>query len=267
MSSSAAPFPVIVSAQPRFAPILLRETRMEFVRLLRTRSFSLSVIGFPLVFYTFFGIIMNHNATIAGMSVARYMLGGYAVFGLVGAALFGIGVGLAGDLAAGWLELKRASPMPPLAYLLAKCCTAMVFGAVIVSLLVALGISAAHVHLTAREYAQLIAYTLVGALPFAAMGLLLALTVPANAAPGIANMIYLPMSFLSGLWVPIRLLPHALQVVAPALPTYHLSQLMLSLLGYAEAGHAMRHWLALLGFTLLMLGCAQLAWHRREQNS
>ena len=50
------------------------------------------------------------------------MLGGYAVFGLVGAALFGIGVSTAADLSAGWLELKRASPMNPLAYLAAKCC-------------------------------------------------------------------------------------------------------------------------------------------------
>jgi len=39
---------------------------------------------------------------------------------MVGAALFGIGVGLAADLGAGWLDLKRASPMPPLAYVLAK---------------------------------------------------------------------------------------------------------------------------------------------------
>ena len=44
--------------------------------------------------------------------IAKYMLGGYACFGLIGAALFGIGVGLAAELAAGWLELKRASPMP-----------------------------------------------------------------------------------------------------------------------------------------------------------
>ena len=266
MSATAA-LPLPTAARPSFFAILLTETCYEFLRLLRTRSFSLSVIGFPLVFYTFFGIIMNRNATYGGMTLPRYMLGGYTVFGLVGAALFGIGVGLAGDLAAGWLELKRASPMPPLAYLLAKCCTAMAFGAIIVSLLVVLGISAAHVHLAAVEYVWMIAYSLAGAIPFAAMGLVLALLVPANAAPGVANMIYLPMSFLSGLWIPIRMLPHALQTIAPALPTYHLSQLMLSVLGYADTGRAVQHWMALLGFTLLMLGCARLAWYRREQNA
>jgi ABC-2 type transport system permease protein len=35
--------------------IFLRETRYEFTRLVRTRSFSLSVIGFPVAFYVFFG--------------------------------------------------------------------------------------------------------------------------------------------------------------------------------------------------------------------
>ncbi len=35
----------------RSFPIFLREARYEFVRLMRTRSFSFSVIGFPVVFY------------------------------------------------------------------------------------------------------------------------------------------------------------------------------------------------------------------------
>jgi ABC-2 type transport system permease protein len=43
------------------------------------------------------------------------MLAGYSVFGMVGASLFGIGVALSSELNAGWLELKRASPMPPVA--------------------------------------------------------------------------------------------------------------------------------------------------------
>ena len=59
------------------------------------------------------------------------MLAGYAVFGMVGTALFGVGVGLASELAAGWLDLKRASPMPPAAYLLAKCSSAIAFGIIL----------------------------------------------------------------------------------------------------------------------------------------
>jgi ABC-2 type transport system permease protein len=247
--------------------ILFRETRSEFLRLSRTRSFALSVIGFPIIFYLFFGLIMNHGEHIGGLSVAKYELAGYAVFGMVGAALFGVGLGLSSELAAGWLELKRASPMPPTAYLLAKCFSAMAFGVVIVSLLVLMGITIGHLSLSPSEYARILGLTLVGVVPFACMGLALALLVPFNAAPGIANMIYLPMSFCGGLWVPIMLLPHVLQRFALVLPTYHLAQLMLRILGYPSAGSLTSHWFGLLGFTLLMLGMAVLAFRRREENS
>ena len=247
--------------------IFLREARHEFVRLSRTRSFAFSVIGFPVAFYLFFGLIMNRSEHIGSLSVAKYMLASYSVFGMVGASLFGIGVALSSELSAGWLELKRASPMPPLAYLLAKCTSAMAFGAIIVSILTVMSIAIGHVSLTLPEFARMMALTIVGVIPFACMGMTLGLFIPANAAPGFTNMIYLPMSFLGGLWVPIVFLPKSLQQFAVLMPTYHLAQLALGIFGYASSGSKLSHWTGLLGFTLLMLGIGAIAFRRHEQNS
>src|SRR5271155_5709680 len=245
--------------------IFSKETKYEFLKLMRTKSFSLSTIGFPVMFYVLFGIA-NRNAYAGNIHVAKYMLAGYACFGLIGATLFGIGVGLAGELAAGWLELKRASPMPASAYLFAKCASAVAFGLIIVTLLTILGTAFGGVSLTPIEIIKMLGLTVVGSVSFASMGLLLALLVPANAAPGIVNLIYLPMSFLSGLWMPIRFMPHWLQQIAPALPTYHLAQLMLSVFGYQEAGSSLtKHWNALIGFTLLMLGVSWVVFQRKER--
>jgi ABC-2 type transport system permease protein len=268
MSTAAITHPATQSMGiVRNVHIFLTEARYEFVRLLRTRAFSMSVVGFPVVFYIFFGLVMNRGAMIHGVSVAKYMLATYAVFGMVGAALFGIGVGLSGELSAGWLELKRASPMPPLAYLLAKCCGAVGFGVIIVCLLTLLGVTAGHVSITASEFGQLIGLTMVGVIPFACLGMALALIVPFNSAPGFANMIYLPMSFCGGLWIPIMMLPHIMQKFALVLPTYHLSQLTLSVFGYSTAGSTASHWFGLLGFSMVMLGIASLAFRKLEQNS
>jgi ABC-2 type transport system permease protein len=99
------------------------------------------------------------------------------------------------------------------------------------------------------------------------MGLLMALLVPANAAPGVINLIYLPMSFLSGLWVPIKFMPHWLQSIAPFLPTYHLSQLMLGIFHYGDNMSLITHWNALIGFTFVMLGISRIIFHRKEQNA
>lgn len=247
--------------------IFIREARFEFVRLLRTRPFSFSVVGFPVVFYIFFGLIMNRGEHIGSVSVAKYTLAGYSVFGVVGASLFAIGVGLSSELAAGWLDLKRASPMPPIAYVLAKCSSAMAFGVIIVNFLAVLAVAFGHVSLTLPEYARMMGLTVAGAIPFACMGMALAMLIPANAAPGIVNMIYLPMSFCGGLWIPIMFLPTFLQKIAVVMPTYHLAQLMLSSFGYPSAGTASSHWFGLLGFTLLVLGIASIAARRLEQNS
>src|SRR2546421_12544118 len=85
-----------------------KETKYEFLKLMRTKSFSLSTIGFPVMFYLLFGIA-NRNTFAGNVHIAKYMLAGYACFGLIGATLFGIGRGLAGEVAAGSLALKRAS--------------------------------------------------------------------------------------------------------------------------------------------------------------
>jgi len=255
----------VVSARPDtlsfgyYARVLRQEIRYEFLKMLRLRAFSLSVIGFPVMFYFLFGVSNRHTEW------ARYLLASYSCFGMVGASLFGLGAGIAMERMQGWLELKQASPMPRLAYLAAKTVACSAFALIIVALLVTLGVTLGGVAMTAGEALKLAGITLAGALPFASMGLLLSLVMPANAAPGIINLIYLPMSFMSGLWMPLSMLPHWMQKMAPALPTYHYAQLALNIFGYAQAGPTMLgHWEALLGFTCLMLGAAWLIFTRSE---
>src|SRR6185437_10315396 len=90
MSSTATlSLPYSYSRTSRMLSIFMRETRYEFVRAMRTKAFSLYVIGFPVMFYMLFGV-MNRGQAIQGQIVAKYMLAGYAAFGVVGAALFGI---------------------------------------------------------------------------------------------------------------------------------------------------------------------------------
>ena len=265
---SAATYTLPSTTRPSSLRIFLTEIRYEVLRALRTKAFSLSAIGFPVMFYCLFGLLMNRNVDIsAGVSVAKYLLGGYAVFGSLGSAIFGIGIGVAMDRSAGWLELKKASPMPPLAYVLSKCVMAVVFSLIIVSILTVLGVTLGHVHLTVLEFVQMALLAAVGAIPFSCLGLALAFLAPPASAGGIANMIYLPMSFLSGLWWPIKLLPHILQVIAPIFPTYHLAQLMYGALGAPTIGTTLSHWMGLLGFTAIMLGVTWLAFKRIEQNT
>jgi ABC-2 type transport system permease protein len=265
---STATYTLPAATRPSAVRIFLTEMRYAILLAMRTKAFSLSSIGFPGMFYILFGLVMNRNETMApGVSVAKYLLGGYAVFGSLGASIFGIGIGVAMDRSAGWLDLKQASPMPPLAYVLSKCSMAVVFSLIIVSILTLLGITVGHVHLTLGEFGRIAGLAAVGAVPFSCLGLAMAFLVPPASAGGIANLIYLPMSFLSGLWVPLKFLPKILQEIAPVFPTFHLAQLMYGSLGAPSTGSTLSHWMGLLGFALLMLGITWLAFRRIEQNS
>lgn len=258
MSASTVAIPTPQSNFGYVSRIFQKEIRYEFVRMLRTRAFSLSVFGFPVMFYLLFGVSNRHT------DFARYLMASYGCMGVVSACLFGIGMGIAMERAQGWLELKQASPMPRLAYLTAKIVNSTAFALMIGATLIGLALTLGGAQVTALQAARLLGILLLGSIPFAAMGLLVAVLVPANSAPGIINLIYLPMSFASGFWMPISMLPHWLQRFAPALPTYHLAQLALNVVGAAEPGSMVIHWQALAGFTLVMFGAAWIIFNRSE---
>ena len=240
-----------------------REMAAELTKLLRNRAYSIAVAGFPVIFYVMFGT-MNRHVGPQGDAIARYMLAGYSCFGAMGAALFGIGNGLAFERSHGWLELKRASPMPAGAYLTAKLAASIVFSLAITLLLAAVGpLVFGHRFFTFAELAQLLVMIAGGAIPFASMGLLFGLLIPPSAGPGFVNLIYLPLSFLGGLWWPVEQLPHVLQVFAHVLPSYWFSRIALHALGQGS-GAAWTAYAVLAGYTVASLGLSAKVWAASE---
>lgn len=230
----------------------LQETRSEVLRYLRSPGFLLPTLLFPTVFYLMFGVLLGQ----AGGQQARYLLAAYSTFGVMAPGLFGFGVSLALERDGGLLTLKRALPMPPAAYLLGKLVMAMLVAAVIAALLLALALFVAHVPLTAAQALHLFALEVAGVVPFCALGLLLGTLIKGQGAPGLVNMLYLPMAFLSGLWFPLSIMPKFLQQLAPVWPSWHLNQLALSAVGMPHHGSGPIHGAVLCAFTVVCLWLA-----------
>ncbi len=246
------------------AEIYLKEAKYEFLKNLRLRVYAASVISFPLMFYVLFGLVLNSKETIGATSVPTYLIATYGTFGVMGASLFGTASGLAADRGLGWLQVKRASPMPPFAYFAAKVILSMIFSAIVVSLLLVLGISFGGVRLPFTQMAGLLGTLAAGSLPFSAMGLAIGYFAGPNSAPAVINMFYLPLSFCSGLWVPYMFLPKLVRQIALALPPYHLSQLALGVVGAGRHEPSATHWELLLAFTLICLGVARIGFQRDQ---
>ena len=169
--------------------------------------------------------------------------------------LFGFGVSLAMERDGGLLTLKRALPMPPLAYLLGKALMAMLAAGGVVVLLLVLAIGLADVALTPGQCLALLATGMLGVLPFCALGMLIGTLIKGQGAPGLLNLIYLPMAFLSGLWVPLKILPGLIQRIAPIWPSYHLNRIALDAVGIGH-GPIWGNALLLLGVSVLLFGLA-----------
>jgi ABC-2 type transport system permease protein len=241
------------------------EARFELFGLTRNRGYLFSMIGFPVIFYLLFGVTNKHEV-FQGHSIARYLLAGYSCFGAMGSSLFGIGAGLALERGHGWLEMKRASPMPASAYLLAKVLVSITLAASISLLLMGLGIALAGVHISALEAIHLLFAMVGGVLPFASLGLVIGLVMPSNAAPGVINLVYLPLSFCGGLWMPIEVLPHWLQIVAYGLPSYWFSRVALHTLGYSSVSQLLA-WSVLGTYTIVFLLVAGAIFRRQESQA
>jgi ABC-2 type transport system permease protein len=247
------------------ATIYLKEAKYEFLKNLRLRVYTASVLSFPIMFYVLFGLVLNSNEHFGAVRVPTYLIATYGTFGVMGASLFGTAAGLASDRGLGWLQVKRASPMPPFAYFAAKIVTSMIFSTIIVLALFALGIVFGGVRMPVSEFVRLLGTLVAGSLPFSAMGLALGYFTGPNSAPPTINLIYLPMSFCSGLWVPFMFLPKIVQQIALAMPPYHLSQLALSVVGAGSHESNLVHWEVLLAFTMICLGVARIGFQRDQE--
>jgi len=261
-------FPALAAESPRGRAsrrfsIYWKETKYEFLKRLRMPMYSLSLVFFPAMFYALFGLILNRNEAIHHVSVATYLMSTMACYGVMGVGLFGFGVGLAVERGQGWLEVKRASPMPEAAPFVGRLGTCFLFSFAVALLLLIMGTVFGGVHMKTAQAFLFLAAVVGGSIPFCALGLAIGYFARPNSAASVVNLIYLPLSFLSGLWMPVDGFPPFLQKTAHALPPYHFGQLVLTVAG-VHGGATGVHLEVLVGFTLICLGIARLGFQKDE---
>jgi ABC-2 type transport system permease protein len=244
--------------------IFALEAKYEFLKQLRLPAYVVPTLSFPIFFYVLFGLVMNRSTAGAPNGAALYLLATYSAFGVMAATLFGFGIQVALERGQGWMLFKRATPMPPMAYFVAKTVMSLLFGLLIVLALFLLGFAAGGVRLPLGTWLALGGTLIAGALPFCACGLAIGYFAGPNSAPAIVNLIYIPVSFCSGLWIPLRFLPGWLQTTAHFLPSYYYGQLALRTVGAGNGEPVGRSLLVLVVFTALSLAAARIGFRRDE---
>jgi ABC-2 type transport system permease protein len=226
----------------------LTEAKYETVRMLRTPAFAIPFLGLPALLYLLFGVVIFGAAIRNDAQADLFIFAAFALFGIMGPGIFGFGMVVAGEREHGLLTLKRALPMPPPAYLVAKLLMAVMFAVIVMATMFAV-LPLGHIKLSVGQLSSAAAVSILGALPFCAIGLFIGVRTTSRSAPAFVNIIYQVMMHVSGLFYP---LPKFLRAIAPVWPTYHLQQLFFTAIGMPSQGSALAHVAALFTLTLVL---------------
>lgn len=235
----------------RIGGAYLAEAKYESLRMLRAPAFSGPFLVIPVALYSFFVSLTAPGSGEANANTPAYLFTGFSVFAVMGPALFGFGMSVALEREQGLLRLKRALPMPPMAYLAAKMLMAMFFGLLTSLMLIAAAVLLSPLALEPWRFVAIAAINVIGTLPFCAIGLFIGARVSGRAAPAFVNLVYLPLIYLSGLFLP---LPAGIRFIALFSPAFHLNQLALDVAGVGAILSTAMHIAALAGVTVLFAG-------------
>jgi ABC-2 type transport system permease protein len=245
-------------------PMLAQQTWAEFLKLWRVPAFTLTSLFLPLIFYAFIGIGQSSQVISPHVTFGTYFLASMAVYSVANVMIFSFGISVATERGMKMDLLIRATPMPPLIYLLSKCITALFFAALTLVVLFPFAYLAGGVRLDAAVWLTLASRVLLGSIPFIALGFAIGYLSGPNSAVAVINLIYLPTAFASGLFFPKQLLPEFIQRITPYLPLHFFGQLGWDAIGAPTDGTVTTDWLYLAGYGVVFFLIALWAYRREE---
>src|ERR1700730_6763241 len=226
LSSVELPTSATLSNQ-RLLQAYFAEAKYECVRALRAPAFAIPFLLLPIALYVLFGILLAGSMSHGDPTFAKIMFVNWSVFGVMGPGMFGFGMFVAQERDHGLLTLKRALPMPPAAYLLAKMFMTMMFAAIIMVTLIVPALTLGHLKMSLGQILAISLIDILGSLPFCAIGFFIGTRASSKSAPAFVNLAYLPMMHLGGLFYP---LPKSAQPIEFLSPAFYLAKLGLHIL-------------------------------------
>jgi ABC-2 type transport system permease protein len=246
-------------------PMLARQTLAEFLKLWRVPAFTATSLFLPVMFYAFIGIGQSSQVIVPHVTFGAYFLASMAVYSVANVMIFSFGISVATERGMKMDVLMRATPMPPIVFLLSKSITAIVFAALTLVILFPFAYIAGSVRLDPSVWVTLASRVLLGSIPFIAAGFAIGYLSGPNSAVAVINLIYLPTAFASGLFFPKQLLPEFIQRISPYLPLHFFGQLGWDAIGAPTDESVTTDWLYLAGYGVAFFVVALWA-YRREEN-
>lgn len=232
-------------------------TRTLMLTLVRMPGYSLPVLFFPVLLYAIFGA-----STADDPAIARLFLGSWSVFAVLGIALFQFGVSVSQARMSPWEGFLRTLPTGPAPRFAAQIIVALLFTAVAGALVWIAALLLTDIQMPAARWLLLAASMLAAAIPFSLIGITIGYWASPRAAVPLANLAYLVLAAMGGLWIPVGHLPDWIATLSYLLPTRHSAELAWAATQARPLPPASAAWLG--AYTLVFAYLARLGWQRDQ---
>jgi ABC-2 type transport system permease protein len=212
------PLPLDERRTPPLGGFNLTFLSIEIRRLLRNRRTVVVAVLVPVVLF----LLLKSNKRVVALGgielTAATTMIGIAVYGAMLAATSG-GAMVSIERAQGWSRQLRLTPLRPAAYVAIKLLTAMLLGLVSVAVVFIAG-AIDGVQMTPVTWLLAGVLAWAASFVFAAFGLFMGYLLPSENVMQFIGPVLAVFSLFGGLFVPLSLLPPAMQDIAPYMPTY-----------------------------------------------
>ena len=197
--------------------------RLEVVRMVRNRRLIIFSLLMPAVLLLIFGGLYKQDS-LNGVGAAAYLMVSMGLFGSMSAAI-GSGGSIAVERGIGWNRQLRLTPLRPVNYLLTKVVLSLVMALPPILITYAVGAVTLDVRLPAQTWLLIAAGSWLGALPFAALGLVIGYIAKPDSVQQISGLLYMLLAAFGGIWVPVEQMPDLMHRIAEWTPTYWVGQI------------------------------------------
>ncbi len=227
---------------------LIRQARFDLLIFRRNPAATFFTVVLPLIFLFIFTSIFGNEEIRPGVRAATFYVPGILALSIISATATNLAITMTTRRERGVLKRVRGTPIPAWTFVLSQALAGLVLCLIMTALIVLIGWIVFDVSLNASGIPSLLISVVLGALSFAAIGLALTSIIPSeDAAPAVTNAVFLPLYFVSDVFIVSEDTPGFIRLIGDIFPVKHLSNaLQESFDPFADgAPWPWQHWLVI----------------------
>ena len=203
---------------------LIRQANFDLLIFRRNPAATFFTVILPIIFLLLFTSIFGNEIDDDGVRAATGYVPGILALAIVSATGVNLAITMTTRRERGVLKRVRSTPVPSWVFIASQALAGFMLSVIMTVVIVLIGRVLFEVSLNVDGIPSLIITVFVGAISFAAIGLALTSIIPSeDAAPAVTNAVFLPLYFISDVFIIGTDTPDFIQQLGNIFPVKHLS--------------------------------------------